>query len=104
MSQMPPDRLGMSDEQDVEVEEWTDDLGRTHEIEPDDPAHEDTLDERLWREAPEREHTPREEHRLVAPDEGLEGDDEGEEIGTDVGEDGGDLSAEERAIHVEPDE
>lgn len=41
--------------------------------------------------------------RLVAPDEGAHGDDEAESIGTDVGIDGGAASAEEAAIHLEPD-
>lgn len=104
MSQMPPDRKGLSDEQAVEVEEWTDDLGLHHEIRPDDPEHRDTLDERLWREAPNHERRPpREEDRLVAPDEGIGPDETSEEYARDVGPDSGDLSAEERAIHIEPD-
>ncbi|MGW4425044.1 DUF5709 domain-containing protein [Streptosporangium sp. NPDC004631] len=103
MSEMPADREGLSDEQAVEVEGWTDDLGFTHEIVEDDPGHQDTLDERLWREAPERERTPRREDRLVAPDQGLGPDETSEEYARDVGPDGGDLSAEERAIHIEPD-
>jgi hypothetical protein len=41
--------------------------------------------------------------RLVAPDEGTHGDDEKDEVATDVGRDGGDLSAEEAALHLEPD-
>jgi hypothetical protein len=41
--------------------------------------------------------------RLVAPDEGAHGDDEAESIGTDVGIDGGAASAEEAAVHLEPD-
>ncbi|MFI7539423.1 DUF5709 domain-containing protein [Streptosporangium sp. NPDC049376] len=103
MSEMPPDREGLSDEQANEVEEWTDDLGFEHEITPDDPEHRDTLDERLWREAPDRQHVPRPEDRLVAPDEGIGPDETSEEYATDVGPDSGDLSAEERAIHIEPD-
>lgn len=101
MSQLPPDRFGMSDEQDVEVSEWTDDLGLNHEVVPDDPRHRDTLDERLWREAPDRLHEPRSLHRLTQPDEGLEPDREDEEVAEDQGADDGDLSAEERAIHID---
>lgn len=41
--------------------------------------------------------------RVVAPDEGTHGDDEKDEVATDVGRDGGDLSAEEAALHLEPD-
>lgn len=41
--------------------------------------------------------------RLVAPDEGAHGDDESDLIGTDVGIDGGASSAEEAAIHIEPE-
>ena len=40
--------------------------------------------------------------RLVAPDEGAHGDDEKDEVATDRGRDGGDLSAEEAAVHLEP--
>lgn len=99
MTENPPDRFGLSDEQEAEVEEWTDDLGLNHEIVEDDPSHPDTIAERMWREAPERERAPREEYRLVAPGEGSEG----EELADDVGRDDGDFSAEERAIHLEPD-
>lgn len=104
MTEKPPDREGLSDEQAIEVEGWTDDLGLHHEILPDDPEHRDTLDERLRREAPNRERRPaREEGRLVAPDEGIGPDETSEEYARDVGPDSGDLSAEERAIHIEPD-
>ncbi|MET9336429.1 DUF5709 domain-containing protein [Nonomuraea sp. NPDC003727] len=103
MSQQPPDRYGLSDEQEIEVEGWTEDLGREHVIEEDDPRHQDTVAERMWREAPERDRTPREEHRLVAPDEGLAPDVESEEVAEEVGADSGDLSAEERAIRIERD-
>ncbi|GGO71070.1 DUF5709 domain-containing protein [Nonomuraea cavernae] len=105
MTEQPPDRHGLADEQEIEVEEWTDDLGRAHRIEGDDPRHEDTLDERLWRERPDRERpAPRPGHRLTQPDEGLGPDEEPDEIGQDWGDDSGDLSAEERAIYVEPDD
>lgn len=103
MSEMPPDREGLSDEQAVEVAEWTDDLGLNHEIVEHDDEHRDTLDERLRREAPDRERAPREDTRLVAPDEGLSPDETSEEYASDVGPDDGDLSAEERAVHIEPD-
>ncbi|WP_326824317.1 DUF5709 domain-containing protein [Streptosporangium sp. NBC_01756] len=102
MSEMPADRKGLSDEQAVEVEEWTDDLGFNHEILEDDPGHQDTLDERLRREAPDHTRIPRGENRLVAPDEGIGPDETSEAYAEDVGADDGDLSAEERAIHIEP--
>jgi Family of unknown function (DUF5709) len=41
--------------------------------------------------------------RLVAPDEGLGPDEEKDMVGTDVGIDGGAASAEEAAIHLEPE-
>jgi hypothetical protein len=41
--------------------------------------------------------------RLVAPDEGAHADEESDSIGTDVGIDGGAASAEEAAIHLEPE-
>ncbi|MBB5966669.1 hypothetical protein [Planomonospora venezuelensis] len=85
----------MSDEQSIEVEQATSDLGFNHRILEDDPWHRDTLDERLRREAPERERVPREEGRLVAP-----GSDEVQDSYiTDV--DRNDLSAEERAIRID---
>ncbi|MFB4281477.1 MULTISPECIES: DUF5709 domain-containing protein [unclassified Nonomuraea] len=104
MTETPPNRYGMSDEQEIEVEEWTDDLGLTHEVAEDDPQHRDTLDERLRREAPERLREPRSKHRLTQPDEGLEPDRDDEEIGEDWGDDSDDLSAEERAVRIDPDE
>ncbi|MBG0830708.1 hypothetical protein HS041_23385 [Planomonospora sp. ID67723] len=94
MSQLPPDRYGMSDEQSIEVEQATSDLGFNHQIVEDDPAHRDTLDERLRREAPERHRARHDEGRLVAPgSEELQ-----ESYVTDV--DVHDLSAEERAVHI----
>lgn len=103
MTETPPDREGLSDEQAVEVAEWTDDLGLNHEIVEHDDEHRDTLDERLRREAPDRERAPRDDTRLVAPDEGLSPDETSEEYASEVGADDGDLSAEERAVHIEPD-
>jgi hypothetical protein len=41
--------------------------------------------------------------RLVAPDEGAHEDDEPDEVATDVGPDFGGFTAEEAAMHVEPD-
>ena len=41
--------------------------------------------------------------RLVAPDEGARADDEKDEIATDVGPDFGGFTAEEAAMHIEPD-
>ncbi|TMR23649.1 hypothetical protein ETD86_07365 [Nonomuraea turkmeniaca] len=95
----------MSDEQAIEVAEWTDDLGLHHEVVEDDPRRRDTLDERLRREAPDRLREPRSQHRLTQPDEGLEPDTEDEEIGEDWGDDdSSDLSAEERAVRIDPGE
>ena len=103
MTEQPPNRHGYSDEQEIEVEEWTDDLGFRHEVIEDDPQHRDTLDERLRREAPERLHEPRPQHQLVQPDEGLEPDTEDEEIAEEYGS-ATDLPAEERAIRIDPDD
>ncbi|MFI7699031.1 DUF5709 domain-containing protein [Nonomuraea sp. NPDC049480] len=104
MTEKPPDRYGLSDEQDIEVREWTEDLGLHHEVVENDPRRRDTLDERLRREARERLHEPRPRHRLTQPDEGLEPDVEDEEIGSDWGGDSDDLSAEERAVRIDPGE
>ncbi|MEO3794177.1 DUF5709 domain-containing protein [Nonomuraea sp. B10E15] len=104
MTEQPPDRYGYADEQEIEVAEWTDDLGLHHEVAEDDPRHRDTLDERLRREAPSRLHESRPKHRLTQPDEGLEPDTDDEELGVDQGGDTDDLSAEERAVRIDPDE
>lgn len=106
MTETPPNRHGMSDEQEIEVDEWTEDLGLRHEVVDDDPRRRDTLDERLRREAKDRLRGPRPKHRLTQPDEGLEPDVEDEELGEDWGDDADsdDLSAEERAVRIDPDE
>ncbi|MFG2077777.1 hypothetical protein SAMN05421874_11241 [Nonomuraea maritima] len=104
MTETPPNRYGMSDEQQIEVDEWTDDLGLRHEIVGDDPRHRDTLDERLRREAPERLREPRPKHRLTQPDAGAGADVEDEEVANDWGRDDDDLSAEERAVRIDPEE
>ncbi|WP_223166295.1 DUF5709 domain-containing protein [Nonomuraea sp. SYSU D8015] len=104
MTEKPPDRFGLSDEQDIEVREWTEDLGLHHEVVGDDPRRRDTLDERLRREARDRLREPRPKHRLTQPDAGLEPDLEDEEIGEDWGVDDDDLSAEERAVRIDPGE
>ncbi|WP_068925248.1 DUF5709 domain-containing protein [Planobispora rosea] len=103
MSQMPPDRYGLSDEQWVEVEQATSDLGLNHEIVEGGPHRRDTLDERLRREARDRERARRSADRLVAPGAGIGPDWTREAYAVDVGPDSGDLSAEERAIHIEYD-
>lgn len=41
--------------------------------------------------------------RIVQPDEGARADTEPDLVGTEVGTDGGGFSAEERAMHVEPE-
>ncbi|MEU9889365.1 DUF5709 domain-containing protein [Sphaerisporangium sp. NPDC051017] len=96
-----PDDMG-DDEQLTQIEEWTDNLPIGHEIVEDEPD-EHGISRRVWQEAPERSHTPREEYRFVAPDEGAHPDVEHEEWAQEVGADDGDLSAEERAMHIERD-
>ncbi|MGN9841735.1 DUF5709 domain-containing protein [Nonomuraea sp. H19] len=104
MTEKPPDRYGLSDEQEIEVSEWTEDLGLHHEVVDDDPRRRDTLDERLRREARDRLHEPRPRHRLTQPDAGLEPDTDDMEIAQEWGDDTDDLSAEERAIRIDPEE
>jgi hypothetical protein len=41
--------------------------------------------------------------RIVAPDEGAHDDSEKDEVATDVGRDGGRLTAEEAALHLDPE-
>ncbi|MFC4061243.1 DUF5709 domain-containing protein [Planomonospora corallina] len=102
MSQSPPDRYGFSDEQAFEFEQATNDLGFDHRILADDPRHRDSLDERLRREARERSRTPRDSGRFIAPDQGFGPYDTDQAYATDAGVDDGDLSAEERAMRVDP--
>ncbi|WP_248963410.1 DUF5709 domain-containing protein [Sphaerisporangium perillae] len=101
-SRRGPDDMG-DDEQLTEIEEWTDNLPIGHEIVSEDPEDRDGISRRVWQEAPERGHVPREEYRFVAPDEGARPDEESEEYAAEVGQDDGDFSAEERAMHIEPD-
>jgi hypothetical protein len=65
----------------------------------------ESLDGRLAREEPDRPPRPGDEaaHRFVAPDEGVREDTESDAVGYDVGRDTGDLSAEEAAVHEEPE-
>ncbi|GAA4072160.1 hypothetical protein [Nonomuraea soli] len=90
MTELPPDRYGLSDEQEIEVEEWTTDLGERHEIAPDDPAEHESMDQRLREELPDRpERGSRERFQLT--DDGLVETDE-------------DLPAEERAMRVDDED
>jgi hypothetical protein len=41
--------------------------------------------------------------RLVEPDEGAHNDNEADAVATDVGNDAGNLSAEEAAMHIQPE-
>lgn len=65
----------------------------------------ESLDGRLARERPNVDPYPTDEQqsRLVAPDEGAHSDTEKDLIATDVGPDLGGFSAEEAAVHVEPE-
>ncbi|GGL07576.1 hypothetical protein Sme01_11520 [Sphaerisporangium melleum] len=95
-----PDDMG-DDEQQTEIDGWTDELPAGHVIDADDPADRDDLTQRTWREARDRERVPREDARYVRPDEGAHPDEDSEEYASEVGEDDGDFSAEERAMHIE---
>ncbi|MCW2879960.1 MAG: hypothetical protein JWQ95_4060 [Sphaerisporangium sp.] len=97
-----PDDMG-DDEQLTEIGEWTENLPIGHEIAEEDSEDRNGISRRVWQEAPDRDRVPREEHRLVAPDEGAHSDVDSEEYAQEVGADDGDLSAEERAMHIEPD-
>lgn len=85
---------------------------------PYEEATGESLDQRVAQEVPEpdpyaepvREHVDDGEvgderaGRLVAPDEGVNLDDEKDLVGDDVGIDGAASSAEEAAVHVVPDD
>lgn len=67
-------------------------------------ARGETIDAYLAAEEPEPAPPPEQPAgRLVDPDEGAREDTEPDLVGTDVGTDGGGLSAEERAVHVQPE-
>jgi hypothetical protein len=66
------------------------DLGEDWAAQPEEPSG------TVWDE-------PRPAGRLVAPDEGLRGDDEPDEIAMEIGPDMGGYSAEEAAMRVEPE-
>lgn len=63
------------------------------------------LDERLWREEPDRQvpdsEPERPAGRLVAEDEGAHPDTEPDAVADELGEDGGGYTAEERAMRIE---
>lgn len=106
MTKNPNDPFDTDDEQELEYAEWNADLGDQHTIENADEDDRESFGERLDEELPDgpaRE--PREEHRLTDPDEGQGPDEESEMVGDDWGTDGGkDLSAEERAVRVDPED
>jgi hypothetical protein len=73
-----------------------------------DPEEPESIADRIAGEEPdvadaaEEEADPR-AGRLVAPDEGAHADVEAAEVASDVGIDGGAASAEEAAMHIEPE-
>ena len=66
------------DDQMTQIAEWTDNLPIGHEIAEDHPE-EHGISRRVWQEAPDRDRVPREEYRLIAPDEGAHADVDSEE-------------------------
>ncbi|TMF11893.1 MAG: hypothetical protein E6I37_08100 [Chloroflexi bacterium] len=69
---------------------------RDYKQAPDDYFHQDTLDERLREEVPDRVRADRDEVRLLDD----ESDDGGGELRSELGDEGGYPSAEEAAMHV----
>jgi hypothetical protein len=70
----------------------------------EEQRHGEPLELRLSRELPDVEPYPAERPgRLVAPDAGLGPDREKDLVATDVGADLGGLTAEEAAMHLEPE-
>ncbi|GGM88520.1 hypothetical protein GCM10010106_39700 [Thermopolyspora flexuosa] len=90
-----PEETGEGEE---ERSPWSDEI----ELEPGEgredewPAQPEEPSGAVWDE-------PRRAGRLVAPDEGVRGDDEPDEIAAEVGPDAGGFSAEEAAMRVEPE-
>ena len=78
----PGDEGGLEGEYESGGEDWP--------AQPEEPSG------AVWDE-------PRPAGRLVAPDEGVRGDDEPDEIAAEVGPDAGGFSAEEAAMRVEPE-
>ncbi|MFC6084347.1 DUF5709 domain-containing protein [Sphaerisporangium aureirubrum] len=98
-----PDDMG-DDEQLSEIAEWTGDVRLGHNFEEEDPEHTGGISRRVRQEVPDRPpHAVRENMRLVAPDEGAHEDVDSEEFALYAGPDDDDLSAEERAMHIEPE-
>jgi len=67
-----------------------------------------SLEERLREEEPDTQDAPMQERdpragRLVAPDEGAHADEESDAVAIDAGISGGAASAEEAAMHIEPE-
>jgi hypothetical protein len=97
-----PDDMG-DDEQQSEIEEWTGDVRLGHGVEAEDPGYEGGISRRVRQEMPDRPpRALRENMRLVAPDEGAHADVDSEEYASSIGPDDNDLSAEERAMHIDP--
>src|ERR1700716_1136314 len=69
---------------------------RDYKQAPDDYFHQDTLDERLREEVPDRVRPDVEEVRLIDD----ESDDGGAELRSELGDEGGYPSAEEAGLHV----
>ena len=69
---------------------------RDYKQAPDDYYHQDTLDERLREEVPDRVRADKDEVRLVDD----ESEDGGGELRSELGDEGGYPSAEEAAMHV----
>lgn len=92
------------DEQLSEIEEFTGDVRLGHHFETEDPAEAGSISRRVRQEVPDRpERAVRENMRLVAPDEGAHPDVDSEEYASSIGRDDDDLSAEERAMRIDPE-
>jgi len=81
--------LGVGADLDTEYEPGPD-------VDADWPAQPEEPSGAVWDE-------PRRAGRLVAPDQGVRGDDEADEIAEEVGPDAGGFTAEEAAMRVEPE-
>ncbi|MEO3808956.1 DUF5709 domain-containing protein [Sphaerisporangium sp. B11E5] len=98
-----PDDMG-DDEQETQIAEWTGDVRLGHHFEAEDPEYSGGISRRVRQEVPDRPpRAVRQNMRLVAPDEGAHPDVVSEEYASSIGPDDDDLSAEERAMRVDPE-
>lgn len=99
-SEGQPDLMGALHQKEITGDAQEGEVApRDYKQAPDDYFHQDTLDERLREEVPDRVRPDAEELRLIDD----ESDDGGGELRSELGDEGGYPSAEDAAMHVVDD-